>query len=80
MSAEMIYVSWGGTGRGAALRAAYDQAAKKLSDDVSNVTLEAIDDEELMRQMAEDMAGEQTQPDGQESVIGEALKGDQENS
>jgi nucleotide-binding universal stress UspA family protein len=24
---ELIYVSWGGTGRGAALRAAYDQAA-----------------------------------------------------
>lgn len=24
---EMIYVSWGGTGRGAALRAAYEQAA-----------------------------------------------------
>lgn len=27
MSGEMIYVSWGGTGRGAALRAAYEQAA-----------------------------------------------------
>lgn len=26
-SNEMIYVSWGGTGRGAALRAAYEQAA-----------------------------------------------------
>ena len=26
-SGELIYVSWGGTGRGAALRAAYDQAA-----------------------------------------------------
>lgn len=26
-SDEMIYVSWGGTGRGAALRAAYEQAA-----------------------------------------------------
>lgn len=25
---ELIYVSWGGTGRGAALRAAYDQAAE----------------------------------------------------
>ena len=28
MSGEMIYVSWGGTGRGAALRAAYEQAAE----------------------------------------------------
>jgi len=27
MADELIYVSWGGTGRGAALRAAYDQAA-----------------------------------------------------
>lgn len=27
MSGEMIYVSWGGSGRGAALRAAYEQAA-----------------------------------------------------
>ena len=27
MPGEMIYVSWGGTGRGAALRAAYEQAA-----------------------------------------------------
>ena len=28
MPGEMIYVSWGGTGRGAALRAAYEQAAE----------------------------------------------------
>lgn len=27
MSNELIYVSWGGTGRGAALRATYEQAA-----------------------------------------------------
>jgi len=27
MAGEMIYVSWGGTGRGAALRAAYEEAA-----------------------------------------------------
>lgn len=27
MAGELIYVSWGGTGRGAALRAAYEQAA-----------------------------------------------------
>jgi len=27
VTGELIYVSWGGTGRGAALRAAYDQAA-----------------------------------------------------
>jgi len=27
MSGELVYVSWGGTGRGAALRAAYEEAA-----------------------------------------------------
>ena len=27
-SGELVYVSWGGTGRGAALRAAYEQAAE----------------------------------------------------
>jgi len=35
---ELIYVSWGGTGRGAALRAAYEQAA----DDGQSLTYLAI--------------------------------------
>jgi hypothetical protein len=53
---------------------AFDQAAKQTSDSVSAVTLEAIDDDDLMNQMAREM----TQPDG-EAVIDEALEG-QENA
>ena len=56
---------------------AYDQAAKQMSDDVSNVTLEAVDDDELMNRMAQEMA---QQPDG-ESVMDEALQqGVEENA
>jgi hypothetical protein len=48
---------------------AFEQAAKQVSDDVSVVTLEAINDDDLMNQMAREM-----QPDG-EAVIDEALQG-----
>jgi hypothetical protein len=55
---------------------AYERASKQLSDDVSNVTLEAIEDEELlMNQMAAEMAGQQPQPDGDQTVIDAALEG-----
>ena len=56
---------------------AYDQAAKQMSDDISHVTLEAVDDDALMNEMAAQMA---QQPDGDSSVIDEALQGAEENA
>lgn len=55
---------------------AFEKASRQLSDDVSNVTLEAIDDEELMREMAEEMAQKQQ---GGESAVEQALAAE-ENS
>lgn len=59
MTDELVYVSWGGSGRGAALRAAYEQAAEA---DLGLIYLAILDpphfadlDDTLMRLVVEEL-------------------------